>query len=347
MLHAYLRICHGRRYGWIVLAIAATLLFNSHFVYCATAFAAIGLHAAIWHRQHWKPLLFAAITTGILCAPPTLWLASLNYRNYSHGVINLHFLRFQIRTYSHLTLHEIAPYPLLLIPLAAMAKAAFTRRRIIPPLAAFEPWALPIFFAAITMVAISPFAPWPFFRYLGPAIAPLLMVVARWVIVAFRTNLILGALAVVLLGLWWPESQYVYELRHPFVGPLEGIMQLLQSQGRPGDVVVASYEDLPIKFYTKYRVFGGLTGEDLTPARGARWLILRHHFVSDHTKPVRDFILDQVKQNPDYDPIVLNVSDTAFENREEPKDHLFASPMGPPLVIVYELRPKKILIAPN
>jgi len=338
MLDAYLRICGGWRRGWIVLAIAATLLFNSHFIYTGTAFAAIGLHAAIWHRNQWKPLLFAAITTGVLCAPPVLWLASLNYRNYAGGVMNRHFLRMQVHTYAKLIVTEVLPYPLLLIPIAAGVKAVMKRRPILPTMTALEPWALPIFFTLITLVAISPFTPWPFFRYLGPAIAPLMILVARWIVVAFRTNLIFGALVVALLALWWPVAQYMDELRHPFVGPMEGIVQLLQSEGKPGDKVVISYGDLPIKFYTKYRVFGGLAGDDLTAARGARWLFLRHHLVSDHTMPVREFILDQLKQNPNYQMRTLDVPDTEFENREEPEDHLFRSATGIPKVVVYQLR---------
>lgn len=353
MLDAYLRICRGFRRGWIVLAVAAILLFNSHFIYCATTFAAIGLHAVIWHRERWKPLLYAAVTTGIFCTPPLLWVSSLNYRNY-HSIFTWHFALFQVVIYATHVMTQILPYPLLLIPLAAGVKvlakqrqiffssaafvagvkAVITRNQIFKILLAFEPWALPIFFTLITLVVIGPFTPWPFFRYMAPAIAPLLMLAARWVVVAFRTQIVLGMGSVVLLAVWWPEAQYIYELRHRFVGPLEGIVELLQTQGKPGDVAVVSYEDLPIKFYTKLRVLGGNTGEDLAAARGARWLILRHLSGS----AVREFINSQIKQNPDYQRITLHVPDTEFENREEPEDHLYGSMTGVPPVIIYELR---------
>jgi hypothetical protein len=406
MLDAYLRICGGWRRGWILLAIAATLLFNSHFIYTATAFAAIGLHALLWHRHKWKPLSFAAITTAILCSPPSLWLASLNYRNYSKGVMTSHFLRFQIHTYARDVLVHILPYPLLLLPVALAVK--FILNNLTPVLrnsaepassslnpsrkaspdpapnpspapssdpvlqrpsepapqttlhydpaaiapepislkrkfrfafASLEPWMLPFFFAAFTVVAIAPFTPWPFFRYVGPLIAPLLILAGRWVIVAFRTHLLLGAGTVVLLALWWPDSLYLHELRHRYQGPIEGIVQLLKSQGNPGDVVVTSYEDLPLKFYTKDRVYGGMTGDDLSKARGARWLILRSHNVSDRVKPVEQFIKAQVAMNPSYRPITLDVTDSKFENREEPSEHLYRSPTGAPKVVVYRLEP--------
>jgi hypothetical protein len=199
---------------------------------------------------------------------------------------------------------------------------------------------LPLFFAAFTVVAIAPFTPWPFFRYVGPLIAPLLILAGRWVVVAFRTHMLLGAGAVVLLAVWWPDWFYLNELRHPYRGPLEGIVELLESRGKPGDVVVISYDDLPLKFYTKDRVFGGLAGDDLSQARGARWLILRYHSVTDRLKPVEDFIKDQIALNSNYHPITLDVTDSKFENREEPDEHQFESPTGGRKVVVYELQPQ-------
>jgi hypothetical protein len=384
--YAYLRIINGWRRGWILLGIAGVLLMNSHFIYLATAFGAIYLHAALWHRDRWRPLLKASILAGILCLPPVLWLATLSYKNYSHSVVTLQSLRFQTRTYCKLFLKQIVPYPLLLIPMAAgvrilldrrFAERVFRRRlrlgetsdlireaassgnveqsssdsvqtakgpvdprfQFHPWLALLEPWALPILFAVLTLATIAPFTPYPFFRYLGPLIAPLLILVARSVIVAFRTQVVLGILATVCLAVWWPISSYVYELQHPFIGPIEGIVQLLNAQGKPGDVVVASYGDLPLKFYTRDRVYGGMAGDDLSKAVGARWLILRIHRVSDRIQPVRDFIRQQIATNPHYHKITLDVPDTEFENREEPKEHSFATVKNMPRVEVFELEP--------
>jgi hypothetical protein len=333
MLHEYLRICRGARRGWITLAVAAILLFNSHFIYCATTFSALGLHAAIWHRDRWKPLFFAGLVTAAICAVPFVWVSSLTYRNYPY-VFTWHYASYQVVVYVTDIFTHIVPYPLLLIPMAICVKAAITRKRIFPTLMALEPWALPVFLTVIMLMVVGPFTPSPFFRYMGPAIAPLLILVARWVVLAFRTQIFLGIATTVLLGVWWPVSPYIYELRHPFVGPLEGIITFLQTHAKPDDVVVVSYEDLPIKFYTKLRVLGGNTGEDIAAAKGARWLVLR----SLSGQAVRKFIDQQVKQNPDYKRITLNVPDTEFENREEPDQHYYQSVKNAAPVVVYELQ---------
>jgi Dolichyl-phosphate-mannose-protein mannosyltransferase len=333
MLHEYLRICRGARRGWITLAIAAISLFNSHFIYCATTFAAIGLHAIIWHRGQLKSLLFAGVTTAVICAAPLVWVSGITYRNYPY-VFTWHYAMYQVVVYATDIFIHIVPYPLVLIPIAVCVKAAITRKRILPSLASLEPWALPIFLTVIMLMMVGPFTPSPFFRYMGPAIAPLLILVARWVVLAFRTQIVLGIATTVLLGVWWPVSPYVYELRHRFVGPLEGIVEFLNSHANPADVVVVSYEDLPIKFYTKLRVLGGNTGEDIAAAKGSRWLVLRNL----SGQAVREFINNQVKQNPKYKRITLNVPDTEFENREEPDQHYYRSVKNAARVVIYELQ---------
>jgi hypothetical protein len=341
MFDAYLRICLGSKRSWITLWIAGVLLFNSHFLYCATAWAAIALHAAIWHRNIWRTLLLAAIINGVLCLPPVLWLASLNYRNYKHqGGIDIGFMQIQFRQDIKDVLKQIVPYPILLLPILGWVVTAERGQRIIPRLAELKPWAWPIFFSVSTLVMSAIFSPFPFFRYLGPMIVPLLMLVAQMVMIAFRQNLLIGCAAILLLGLWWPDGDYEFELTHRFIGPTEGIVQLLKEQGRPGDVVITGYEDLALKFYTPYRIVGALTGEDLTPAIHARWLIPRHDLVAPSESAVNKFMGQQLKDYSDYEKMVLKVPDTEFENREEPAQHEYASPLNFPPVVVYKRRDK-------
>jgi hypothetical protein len=342
MFDAYLRICQGSKRSWITLWIAGVLSFNSHFLYCATAWAAIALHAAIWHRNIWKQLLIAAVINGVLCLPPVLWLATLNYRNYSHGGLDTLYIKLQFYMDIKDVFTLIVPYPILILPVISIFGHSSNGRRILPRLADLEPWAWPIFFGCFTLVMSALFSPFPFFRYLGPMIIPLLMLVARMVIRGFHQHLLIGCPALLLLGLWWPLVDYEFELTHQFRGPTEGIVELLKQQGRPGDVVITGYEDLALKFYTPYRIVGGLTGEDLTPATHARWLIPRHHLLSAVEIPVNDFMAKQLSTYHDYQGIVLNVPDTKFENREEPAQHEYASPIDYPPVEVYKrIDPKK------
>ena len=86
-------------------------------------------------------------------------------------------------------------------------------------------------------------------------------------------------------------------------------------------MVAVTYGDLPIKFYTGLRVVGGLTGEDLSPALEAEWIILReHHKVIG--LPVHKYLGDHVDFD-NYEMEFLDAPDTPFENREEPREHLY------------------------
>jgi hypothetical protein len=117
---------------------------------------------------------------------------------------------------------------------------------------------------------------------------------------------------------------FAHELVHDYDGPIEGIVEFLQRNARPDDVVAMVYGDLPVKFYTDLRVVGGLTGEDLEAARGADWIILRHHVVAPVSREVRAVLRSQISPR-EYRRYVLDYPETAFENREDPREHHFRS----------------------
>ncbi|MDA8156294.1 MAG: hypothetical protein M0Z52_07560 [Actinomycetota bacterium] len=127
---------------------------------------------------------------------------------------------------------------------------------------------------------------------------------------------------------------YIYEITHNYRGPIDGIVEYLQKHANKGDVVAITYGDMPVKFYTGLRVVGGLTGEDLTPAKNADWVIIRRHVICEKDMRVRKFLLAEVPLGK-YDPIVLNYPDLPFENREDPAQHLFRTAKDYPVVIFH------------
>jgi hypothetical protein len=98
-------------------------------------------------------------------------------------------------------------------------------------------------------------------------------------------------------------------------------------------VVAITYEDLPVKFYTGLRVVGGLTGEDLEPAKSADWIIIRKYVIADKDLDVRNYFLSEVPLR-EYTAIPLDAPDIPFQNREEPGEHLFRTAPGDPVVIL-------------
>jgi hypothetical protein len=99
--------------------------------------------------------------------------------------------------------------------------------------------------------------------------------------------------------------------------------------------VAVTNGDMALKFYTKMKVVGGLTGEDLSPAKNARWVIVRSHIINDRERKVGKYLLDNIPMNT-YRGITINYPDLAFENRESPDKHLFRTDTTERNVVIYE-----------
>jgi len=108
----------------------------------------------------------------------------------------------------------------------------------------------------------------------------------------------------------------------------------LNENGNKDDVVAITFEDMPLKFYTNMRIIGGLTGEDLTEAKEARWVITRKYTIGTFMPLVKKYLIENLS-SADYERIVINYPDTAFENREDPLYHQFRTVTNEDRVVIY------------
>jgi Dolichyl-phosphate-mannose-protein mannosyltransferase len=207
-------------------------------------------------------------------------------------------------------------------------------------------------------------APWLFFRYLTillPVAAVLLGLAADWV---FARSRVLGAAALltllltdylhqVPLGLLEapgtavadrfpfgqpvssPLSGYLYELTHPFDSPEQVLAEHLRKHAKATDVVLTTYDDLPLQFYTGLRVAGGLQGQPLPPEPD--WVIRRHLILSGQPGKDMDvarFIEGHIDRTQ-YEEVILPQKDYMLGHDPDPHHHLFrAPPKGPPFFIL-------------
>jgi len=132
-----------------------------------------------------------------------------------------------------------------------------------------------------------------------------------------------------------PVNNYLFEISHDFDGPVEGIVKFLEQKADKNDIVAITYEDLPVKLYTGLRVVGGLTGEDLKDVKNARWVIIRKNIGSKKDLLVRQYIEENLDLKK-YKKIILDYPDTRFQNREDPKKHLYATAKDEDRVVIYE-----------
>jgi len=335
-LYGYIRLLHNRRGGGTLYLVAGTCLFHSHYVYFGTMLMTVAFHALFFWRHRWRAVFLWSLLLCVINLPWMIWLASMRYgERYGGSMGDLvqiwgRFVRFVADIQRYYWLGFWLFTLVVLIVVSRLENQAERKTDL-----ALDGLLLTVAFVAINLLVLSVFAPWPFFRYLAPLL-PLFAMIIGVVLAKLQKIHTIFVLSFLLILWHEPIPDFFYELHHDYSGPIEAIVTYLNANAQKGDIVAATYGDMPIKFYTNLRVIGGLTGEDLHPAVGADWLIIRSGIVSDKDYAVRQFLIRNTDWRQ-YEPITLPVPDLLFENREDPGQHMFKSPeMGYPPVVIYK-----------
>jgi hypothetical protein len=201
-------------------------------------------------------------------------------------------------------------------------------------------------------------APQGEFRYLVH-LYPLCAIVLGWIVCqAWRYQKFSGALlAVLLLGTNWlnilpldwlgvlnrpfhndphmltypnvPLKLYLTELSSPYPDVNQNLIQFFQTHAQPGDTILTTYGDLPLQFYTSFKVLGGLKGQ--TPlTRPPDWLVLRWYprWNRQYDLNASEVLIRQLLANATaYRPVVLASEDEIFGNQPDPYFHHFLPPV--------------------
>lgn len=124
-----------------------------------------------------------------------------------------------------------------------------------------------------------------------------------------------------------PLGNYLYELVKPFDGPMDNLVKYLLENGRPGDRILITYGDLIVKFYTKYEVRGGLSGEDLRGWVIPEWVISRSFFRYGDRPALKadaDKMRSWISTLPaKYKTVATPWPDLAWDDIPEPELHWF------------------------
>jgi 4-amino-4-deoxy-L-arabinose transferase-like glycosyltransferase len=336
-LIAYCYLVRRRRWAGVALVVSAVLLFHSLFLYWAVLVAAVLIHAAIFHRDRLAAVASWSAVTLLLNVPWLVWLLSpptvgrypeqANPWNWPFVNAN----QYLVQSY----LHVFSPLLVVLLLVLGIISKARTKRFVSMDADSVRGASLLLLFILINYVALCLSTPLCFFRYLAPAIPPLCLLAAKVLDSSMRLHWSVGiaALAAILGLSRLPD--YLYEITHHYVGPVNGIVAYLNQHGKPDDVVAITYGDLPLKFYTTMRVVGGLTGEDLTPALAADWVIVRRDIHCDKDEAVAAYL----KQNlpwQRYRRIELDCPDIPYNNREDPDEHCYRTVTDAPPVVIFQ-----------
>ncbi len=133
-----------------------------------------------------------------------------------------------------------------------------------------------------------------------------------------------------------PLLELVRELREPPRGPIAAMVVYLERHARDGDVLVATYEELPLKFHTNLDVYGGETAQLPSPDTRPDWIWPRHRLKVYTAERAAIEWVERELTSGTYQRIDLPAIDRRWENREDPELHIFTNPGPPgPNVVLY------------
>ena len=136
-----------------------------------------------------------------------------------------------------------------------------------------------------------------------------------------------------------PLWLFLAELFTPYPDVNGNFIRFFQTQARPGDIILTTYGDLPLQFYTPFQVIGGLQGK-ISPSRAPDWVVSRYELRYKRNYHLQDserFIREKLSLAADYQAIILPWEDEPFGNRADPYHHRFV-PAARPLAqaVIYK-----------
>lgn len=369
-LYAYLGVIAGKKASTVLLLVSAALLFHTQFIFCATLLTSILLHAALFHRNKIIRLLVLSLIIILISLPWRIWVYNVDYTKVHPHIFTFKAFMYVLRFYLRNIQKSLFSPLLLLVPAVALLFAGRAGAgKLFSKLALL--WTnllLLVFFFIVNLLALSLVSYGAFFRNLVILIpvfasitAFLLMfaVDAKKIVVVAITALLVGtgpicahlydithdydgpikaitkylSQTALLVGTR-PICDHLYDITHDYDGPIEGIVKYLSENADKDDIVAITYGDMPLKFYTQLRIVGGLTGEDLSPARQAKWVILRKYIISKKDAIVKKYLLQNLSPQ-NYKRITIDYPDIPFENREDLQLHHFRTVTDEDRVVIF------------
>jgi 4-amino-4-deoxy-L-arabinose transferase-like glycosyltransferase len=350
-LYAFKEDWESKFFPALLLSLSAGLLFHTNYLLFFT-FLAPALIVAIWlypDKLPFKRTTLIIIATLVIILPGLL----LFRIQAQSKIINLALIPKNLEQYFGGLLQYLIPLPIALYLLWRWRRFFWTPRSAIPQ----EPGERFILFLSLiifgNILCLSP-APQCEHRYLMH-LYPLCAIILGWVIVqTWRYYKVAGALlAFLLLFTNWlyivpmdwltitnrptlndrnmltspnlPLKLFLTELIAGYPDVNQNYIKFFQTHAQPGDTILTTYGDLPLQFYTPFRVVGGLQ-TPISISQSPDWVVPRwvtRWNRNYHLNESELFIKEKLPLGSDYCRIILPFADEEFGNIADPYAHRF------------------------
>jgi len=348
LFFALFELEHRPKAASAALALCSTLLFYTNY------FVAMGVLAALCvalpllkpARTFWRGFA-PALAAAALCALPGM--SFFHVLGKAGPILPARAIGL-LAAYAGLFFTQLLPMPMLVVLLWAL------QARRPPPLDAIHRQrAVFLLACAGCYVVYLSLGPWELFRYLSVLLPLCSVLLALALDRLWRVNragaaalllLLVGTdvLHVLPLGRFggegvqlrdrfgragpfsFPLAGFAYEVTHDLHDCSRILVDCLKARARPRDVVLATYGDLPLQFYTGLKVVGGFQGQKL--GLDPDWIVMRSSVID--RRPGRDydvarFILLRIDLTR-YEEVALPCRDFMLAGCVEPHLHLFREP---------------------
>jgi len=195
-----------------------------------------------------------------------------------------------------------------------------------------------LFYIVLFTLIMLSLLPWFYFRYLLTLVPVAVALAALPVIKLWDRHTFLAAAVLVILilsnGLTFtlppraPKFElfsYLHEITHEYIGPNKAIADFLNERGKPGQLVMTNYANLPIIFHTGMQA--QIRGYQRL-RKAPDWIIVRSYWNG------RDPLAQIALRALSYSYEKLAVPDQKWGNRPDPFYHRYWSvEEGPPIIV--------------
>ena len=339
LLYAYIKLQRHEKHGILHFTLSSVVLFFSNYLVYLSLMGGVMLHYLYCQWQDFtkpalKPMLIASASSLIVILPwivySRAWDKSNPFEEYKLPLVSrvlLIFLKNMLNINNFI-------FPLLFTAaigwiLLNRGKGDAEMNRVNTILI------LLIIFCTIVVLSAMP---WMYFRYLI-ALVPLSCLLLGLIIdkiMFFSKALSYGVIVLLIFtnvfSLTLPPYtirfdflNYLYEITHDYDGPNEGIVSYLAKHGKPGQLVITNYGQLPIMFYTDLRAIG--FGQDPRTSEQADWIIIRRG------RGYQTYLRSLCTH---YQAITIDYPDIPWENMPDPSYHQYRTAVKAPRIVMHK-----------